>query len=50
MKNEREFVGTLLGFDDFVSKYIQIIHLFKFIYTRACLCFFIDMVIEDVTE
>ena len=25
MKNEREFVGTLLGFDDYVSQYLLLI-------------------------
>ena len=25
MKNDREFTGTLLGFDDFVSKWLYLI-------------------------
>ena len=46
MKNDREFTGTLLGFDDFVSKSPN--HL---LYCRSELLFrSIDMVLEDVTE
>ncbi|KJR80754.1 U6 snRNA-associated Sm-like protein LSm5 [Sporothrix schenckii 1099-18] len=36
MKGEREFSGTLVGFDDYVSKYTVL--------------FLPDMVLEDVTE
>ena len=38
MKNDKEIVGTLLGFDDFVSKYIKefgfflIINFFKYFF------------------
>lgn len=38
MKNEREFTGTLMGFDDYVSE---------------CCCLaalMLDMVLKDVTE
>lgn len=44
MKSDREFTGTLLGFDDFVSESQP---------TRLrvlCSCMHLDMVLEDVTE
>lgn len=43
MKNEREFVGTLQGFDDFVSGFWS----FE---AATLLIFQTDMVMEDVTE
>ncbi|CAD0084225.1 unnamed protein product, partial [Aureobasidium vineae] len=45
MKGDKEFSGTLLGFDDFVSKSI----IFSCI-NAAILMFASDMVLEDVTE
>lgn len=45
MKSEREFTGTLTGFDDFVSKSPSQTYSIDGAYTR-----FIDMVLEDVTE
>jgi hypothetical protein len=43
MKNDREFTGTLLGFDDFVSEF----NLSSDISESQCI---VDMVLEDVTE
>ena len=45
MKSEREFTGTLLGFDDFVSKSRS-----GDFSTRLVYLIFLDMVLEDVTE
>ena len=42
-----EFSGTLLGFDDYVSKYSILSFLFK---NFTALAKIIDMVLEDVTE
>ena len=42
-----EFSGTLLGFDDYVSKYPFIIPLIVF---YNMLIVVLDMVLEDVTE
>ena len=43
MKNEREFTGTLLGFDDFVSEHL--------LSSRNCVVEQnLDMVLKDVTE
>jgi hypothetical protein len=42
MKNEREFTGTLMGFDDYVSKY----HLLS----NRSGSDQIDMVLKDVKE
>jgi hypothetical protein len=49
MKNEREFTGTLLGFDDFVSKSFNRspIHC-RNAFLSPLLS--IDMVLDDVTE
>lgn len=44
MKGDREFTGTLLGFDDFVS---ELISLTPSILSNASI---LDMVLEDVTE
>jgi small nuclear ribonucleoprotein (snRNP)-like protein len=46
MKNEKEFTGKLLGFDDYVSKYS--IHAYIIIVNNHIV--FLDMVLEDVTE
>lgn len=49
MKNDKEFTGKLLGFDDYVSKYLSMLHkkdVFLCTYARITL----DMVLEDVTE
>ncbi len=61
MKSDKEIVGTLLGFDDFVSILYYISYAFKsnLFQNDACLwkvLFFTftmnfqDMVLEDVTE
>lgn len=52
MKNEKEIVGTLLGFDDYVSKYFEVHQIFNAYYYKYL---FLsqnnqDMVLEDVTE
>ncbi len=44
MKNDREFTGTLLGFDDFVSKSLSRFQ------PSSGFHLFIDMVLEDVIE
>lgn len=44
MKGDREFTGTLLGFDDFVSEWPVRLGCWVYAYTR------VDMVLEDVTE
>ena len=44
MKGDREFTGTLLGFDDFVSEWPVLLGRWVYAYTR------VDMVLEDVTE
>ena len=44
MKSDREFTGTLLGFDDFVSEYLRL-HAASTVLIRES-----DMVLEDVTE
>jgi hypothetical protein len=44
MKNDREFTGTLLGFDDFVSAYPS------GSYSDRHPRLSIDMVLDDVTE
>ena len=41
MKNEREFTGTLMGFDDYVSKCL-------YLFVKMELT--IDMVLKDVKE
>jgi len=41
MKNEREFTGTLMGFDDYVSKCL-------YLFVKIELT--IDMVLKDVKE
>ncbi|KAI9512828.1 hypothetical protein F5148DRAFT_1160229 [Russula earlei] len=46
MKNDREFTGTLLGFDDFVSEFLH--HLLSVVGNASS--FPIDMVLEDVIE
>ena len=43
MKGDHEFTGTLLGFDDFVSKW-------RDAFLRPRVEDRIDMVLEDVTE
>lgn len=43
MKNEREFTGTLMGFDDYVSAYPLAIRVLGPELTT-------DMVLKDVTE
>lgn len=48
MKTDKELVGTLLGFDDFVSKYLYIFSVNSG--SNCKLVFCIDMVLEDVTE
>jgi len=35
MKNEREFTGTLMGFDDYVSTYISLFVKMKLIYRHG---------------
>jgi small nuclear ribonucleoprotein (snRNP)-like protein len=49
MKNDHEFTGTLLGFDDFVSEYLR-----STLSTRHWNAipspFSIDMVLDDVIE
>lgn len=47
MKNEREFVGTLSGFDDFVSAFADG---YFFGDDMNSLFRIVDMVLEDVTE
>jgi hypothetical protein len=44
MKNDREFTGTLLGFDDFVSEWHVVFEAIKYSSRTT------DMVLEDVTE
>jgi small nuclear ribonucleoprotein (snRNP)-like protein len=44
MKSDREFTGTLLGFDDFVSE-----SLFQLFFCQS-IDLSSDMVLEDVTE
>jgi small nuclear ribonucleoprotein (snRNP)-like protein len=48
MKNDREFTGTLLGFDDFVSESFD--HFSSVVGTLNALLFSTDMVLEDVIE
>ncbi|CAI7604298.1 unnamed protein product [Penicillium manginii] len=48
MKGDKEFSGTLLGFDDYVSEYP--FPDMKRIDRRVILMEFADMVLEDVTE
>jgi hypothetical protein len=48
MKSDREFTGTLLGFDDFVSECK--FHLFLPPESADSPFGFPDMVLEDVTE
>jgi len=49
MKNDHEFTGTLLGFDDFVSKSFDFDHLSLKLIVGILLSS-IDMVLDDVTE
>lgn len=49
MKTEREFVGTLLGFDDFVSEY-QLCRKMVILEHHRMTDNTIDMVLDDVTE
>ena len=51
MRNDKEIVGTLLGFDDFVSQY-RFPLFFHFYNLIECLSIskISDMVLEDVTE
>lgn len=47
MKGDREFSGTLLGFDDFVSEFASR----PFLGTWSDFAYHcVDMVLEDVTE
>lgn len=48
MKNDREFTGTLLGFDDFVSE--SRLSAIGEAGETLILVEFIDMVLDDVTE
>lgn len=52
MRSDKEIVGTLLGFDDFVSKLLN--GYFDSnsvcIYWNFSFDFIVDMVLEDVTE
>jgi hypothetical protein len=45
MKSEREFTGTLLGFDDYVSEWLRL----KGRWILGLMSFS-DIVLEDVTE
>ena len=47
MKSDREFTGTLLGFDDFVSEFTGD---YSFYTLNISHSIRIDMVLEDVTE
>jgi len=49
MKNEREFTGTLMGFDDYVSKSLSHSHPRIYAVCRNR-CSYIDMVLKDVKE
>lgn len=42
-----EFSGTLLGFDDYVSKFSRTIPCMRMLFSNMGI---IDMVLEDVTE
>jgi hypothetical protein len=49
MKNEREFVGTLMGFDDYVSEYGLLIS-WSQCRKQGGTLIAIDMVLKDVKE
>lgn len=50
MKNEREFVGTLMGFDDYVSKYHILTFKLCYLYDQGRMLIITDMVLKDVKE
>lgn len=50
MKNDREFTGTLLGFDDFVSAYSLFVVMRREWSFEPLSVSRLDMVLEDVTE
>lgn len=50
MKNEREFVGTLMGFDDYVSEYQLLLPEPCYLYRHGRMLIIADMVLKDVKE
>ncbi len=54
MKGDKEIVGTLRGFDDFVSTFLRVCRLIAFSVSFAKCSFsawiVADMVLEDVVE
>jgi len=61
MKGDKEFVGTLRGFDDYVSilfflLFIYVVASIEVLYALNCIisftlnCLTLDMVLDDVTE
>lgn len=56
MKNEREFTGTLMGFDDYVSEYDSVYLMMKGVWIWVKVWAYdifhllLDMVLKDVKE
>ena len=50
MKNDREFVGTLRGFDDYVSLLPFFSLFFFLLFFFPHFLFYADIVLDDVTE